>query len=218
MKYPIEVVNIPLTRIVPVDHIPILRKDSYDGVVFMSTEGVNSFMEYYGISFLDGKKVFSIGEKTSKELMYYGISSKTPTVHDSEGLFNLIKESMDRGDRILIPRNLEHKEDLEKRLLSHNIECVNLILYHYEELSPVGEIETSITGKDLLGLVFTSPLEVEIFQRLTQGRYTSVPCFPVGKTTKSALQSMGYNTIPLTGNGNFEELIMKIGKNSGEWI
>ncbi|MGP6207350.1 uroporphyrinogen-III synthase [Cuniculiplasma sp. SKW3] len=212
------VVNIPLTRIVPVDHIPILRKDSYDGVVFMSTEGVNSFMESYGISFLDGKKVFSIGEKTSKELTYYGISSKIPTVHDSEGLFNLIKESMDRGDRILIPRNLEHKEDLEKRLLSHNIECVNLILYHYEELSPVGEIETSINGKDLLGLVFTSPLEVEIFQRLTQGRYTSVPCFPVGKTTKSALQSMGYNTIPLTGNGNFEELIMKIGKNSGEWI
>lgn len=200
------------------EHIHILSKDSYNGVVFMSNEGVNSFMEIYGISYLDGKKVFSIGEKTARELMDYGIVSKTPTVHDSTGLSTLIKESMNRGERILIPRNLDHKGVLEENLLSYDIECINLILYHYEELSPVEEIEKNINGKDLEGLIFTSPREVEIFHRLTHGRYTNIPCFPLGKTTKSELQSMGYTSIPLTGNGDFEELITKIGENSGEWI
>ena len=216
--YHLKVINIPLTKLVKMDQVPVLNRESYGGVAFMSTEGVNAFMEFYGIPYLEGKKVFSIGIKTGNKLEDYGIESMIPSVQDSSGLSELICGQIKSGGSILVPRNREHNYDLEQRLESCGIGCINLILYYYMEMDPSMEIEKNLLENGFLGFVFTSPREVEIFHRITQGKYANARCFPIGKTTETTLIEMGYRNLPLTGKGDFEKFIENIDKNSGEWI
>ena len=56
-------------------------------------------------------------------------------------------------------------------------------------------------------LIFTSPLEVKLFNQYTGGRYLDNPAYPIGKTTFSTLKEAGFVNIRFDGKKSFSELI-----------
>ena len=109
-------------------------------MVFTSVNGVSNYFDVLASHGKDsrdlrGKKIIAIGEKTSEEILKYGLSADyMPAVYTAEGIISLADKLNLDGKKILIPRALVAREILPEtlRAMGATVE----VLCVYETLVP----------------------------------------------------------------------------------
>ena len=138
-------IEFPTIEIKPVrdtkeQQLSVKNLEDYDFLVFTSINGVSHYfdvLESHGKDSRDlkGKKVVSIGEKTSEEVLKYNLTPDyMPAVYTAEGIISLAEKLDLAGKKILIPRALVAREILPEtlRAMGATVE----ILCVYETLVP----------------------------------------------------------------------------------
>jgi uroporphyrinogen-III synthase len=215
---PCKVINIPLTKIVPIKKGGEISLTDYDALVFTSSTGVDEFFKMFSNVELLGLRVFAIGKITGDALIRHGIKPLIPDISDSEHLANFIVNSPFNLKKVLIPRGMTHRNELQRILLEHEIESKNLYMYQYKKLDQ-GEILLDYAkDKDTIIFAFTSSMEARIFKSLTGKQFIESMVVPLGKPTYDTLVELGFKKIINKGFSEFYEMIKEICQNSGEWI
>ncbi len=197
------ILNIPLVRIVKIDDVraPDLKK--FDGIAFTSSTSVGYFFDMYGE--IDEKiMIFSIGDSTARELEKYITNPLVCSDSNSGGYASFIERHNPRS--VLIPRGETHSGVLNDELKKAGIYSENLYLYRYEDIDQRENIRKAVKD-ERTPLIFTSPLEVRLFRKYTNGRYIDNPVYPIGKTTFTALKDAGFTHIRFEGKKTFSELV-----------
>ncbi|WMT49643.1 MAG: uroporphyrinogen-III synthase [Thermoplasmatales archaeon] len=198
-----DVLNIPLVRILKLDNVKSLDLEMFDGIAFTSSTGVRYFFSIY--SEIDEKMmIFSIGDSTARELMKYVNNPLVCSDSYSGGFASFIADY--KPKRVLIPRGMTHSSVLNEDLRKAGIYSENFYLYKYENIDQRDNIARAVKNKQI-ALIFTSPLEVKLFNQYTGGRYLDNPAYPIGKTTFSTLKEAGFVNIRFDGKKSFSELI-----------
>ncbi len=198
-----DVINIPLVRIVETEGVKLPELTEFDGIAFTSATAARLFFRnYHEID--DKLALFSIGESTTKQLMEYTKEPFTCRNSDSHGFAAFIADH--KPKRILIPRGRTHSPTLNDELESIGISSVNLYLYEYEQLGQSLRIRDALKN-ERIPLVFTSSLEVRLFNGITEGKFVNNPSYPIGNTTNDTLKEYGYKNIHFEEKRNYRELI-----------
>ncbi len=211
-----KLINIPLTKTVPITPRNFPDLDQFDGIAFLSSSAAKYFLAIFDGSESERMKIFSIGNKTSEILRSRFQKIIEPRIHDSDGLCAVIANAGCRN--ILVPRGEIHDSRFEETLGKYSIKAIEMTVYSYEKGEGQKFLGTREMKKDGSIFVFTSSLEVNIFKNLTGNAYSKAKVFAIGPTTKKTLETNGFRNILGVGNGDFENLIRKIDEHSGEWI
>ena len=140
-----KTIEFPTIAIKPVrgteeQKLSVRNLGDYDFVVFTSVNGVSNYFDVLASHGKDsrdlrGKKIIAIGEKTSEEILKYGLSADyMPAVYTAEGIISLADKLDLDGKKILIPRALVAREILPEtlRAMGATVE----VLCVYETLVP----------------------------------------------------------------------------------
>ncbi len=140
-----KTIEFPTIAIKPVrgteeQKLSVQNLGDYDFVVFTSVNGVSNYFDVLASHGKDsrdlrGKKIIAIGEKTSEELLKYGLSPDyMPAVYTAEGIISLADKLDLDGKKILIPRALVAREILPETLRAMGAAVE--VLCVYETLVP----------------------------------------------------------------------------------
>ena len=140
-----KTIEFPTIAIKPVrgteeQKLSVRNLGDYDFVVFTSVNGVSNYFDVLASHGKDsrdlrGKKIIAIGEKTSEEILKYGLlADYMPAVYTAEGIISLADKLDLDGKKILIPRALVAREILPEtlRAMGATVE----VLCVYETLVP----------------------------------------------------------------------------------
>lgn len=133
----------------------------YDYIVFTSVNGVESFFDRLYVENYDIRnikaKVAVIGPATSKAVKKHGI---IPCIFSSEfvaeSLYDEMKHSIKKGDKIFIPRSKNSRPYLAESLKSSG--CIVDECYTYETCA--GRMNSRVDFECIDTIVFTSPTTV----------------------------------------------------------
>lgn len=140
-----KTIEFPTIAIKPVGNtkeqkLSVENLEDYDFLVFTSVNGVTNYFQVLASHGKDsrelkGKEIIAIGEKTSEELLKYGLSADyMPAVYTAEGIISLAEKINLDGKKILIPRALVAREILPDTLRTMGAEVE--VLCVYETLVP----------------------------------------------------------------------------------
>ncbi len=96
----------------------ITKIHDYDWIIFTSTNGVERFFARLNEKNLDARclsnaKIAAIGTATADKLKNYGImADKIPTMFKAEGILEVLKNDIQKGSKVLIPRAQKAREAL----------------------------------------------------------------------------------------------------------
>lgn len=205
-----KTIEFPTIEIKPVrgteeQKLSVRNLGDYDFVVFTSVNGVSNYFDVLASHGKDsrdlrGKKIIAIGEKTSEEILKYGLlADYMPAVYTAEGVISLAEKLNLNGKKILIPRALVAREILPEtlRAMGATVEvlCVYETLvpdYSKEELDMIKEklsdaeidlvtFTSSSTATNFFSLLGKDP---ELFGK------TGFAC--IGPVTAATLLSHGF--------------------------
>ncbi len=205
-----KTIEFPTIAIKPVrdteeQKLSVRNLGDYDFVVFTSVNGVSNYFDVLASHGKDsrdlrGKKIIAIGEKTSEEILKYGLlADYMPAVYTAEGVISLAEKLNLDGKKILIPRALVAREILPEtlRAMGATVEvlCVYETLvpdYSKEELDMIKEklsdaeidlvtFTSSSTATNFFSLLGKDP---ELFGK------TGFAC--IGPVTAATLLSHGF--------------------------
>ncbi len=178
----------------------------YDFLIFTSANGVSHYFDMLASNGKDsrnlgGKKIISIGEKTSQELSKYNVNADyLPESYTAEGIASLAENLNVKDKKILIPRALEAREFLPSALrrMGASVE----VLPVYETLVPeYGEeklrtIKRKFKAGQIDLVTFTSSSTVtNFFSLLGENpelfRKTRFAC--IGPITAATLEDFGFS-------------------------
>lgn len=174
--------------------------ESYNTLIFTSSEGVKSFFSWLMEKGLDGRKLFDkkigcIGSQTALELKNYGINADfIPKTFDGE---TLAKESIAEGfltqsDKVLLLRAKIGTEDIVNVFDREKIEYLDVPVYETKYIKH-HKIDNLC---DYDYLTFTSKSCVDGFVK-TQERddFSGIDALCIGKQTAAEAKKYGFNTI-----------------------
>ncbi len=173
-----KTVEFPAIEIKPVrdtkaQQLSVKNLEDYDFLVFTSVNGVSNYFEVLASHGKDsrdlkGKKIITIGEKTSEELLKYNLAPDyMPTVYTAEGIISLAEKLDLAGKKVLIPRALVAREILPEtlRAMGATVE----VLCVYETLVPdytkeeLDLMKTKLSAAEIDLVTFTSSSTVTNF-------------------------------------------------------
>ncbi|MDU2063200.1 MAG: uroporphyrinogen-III C-methyltransferase [Sporomusaceae bacterium] len=130
----------PSIKIVPPDSFApvdaaINQLDTYDWVVFTSTNGVDAFFARLRENGKDARafaknKVAAIGVQTANQLKKFGICADlVPTEFRAEGIVEMLSPQLTPGMKVLIPRALVARDLLPEKLKECGVEAEVVPVY-----------------------------------------------------------------------------------------
>jgi uroporphyrinogen-III synthase len=195
----------------------IAKLDSYDGVVFSSSNAVENFFQRLGenkIHILRKCSVYVVGEKTYSAISHHGIMSVAPPeIHDGEHLAQIIIADGVKGKRFLIPKGNKGRATVKDELLKNGADVDDVTVYR--TVAPAStETETIkklLIQKRIDAVTFFSPSSVENFLSVVSLEgISAVAVAVIGKTTAEAASHFGLNVHaiaePSTSEGMVEAL------------
>ena len=194
--------------------------DSYDFLIFTSTNAVKYFLRNYknDYSKLSCKtKIAAIGEKTASILIKNSIDvDLIPTNSSSESLDKLLKEELVHEKSILIPGSRLSKADLSNSLESKGALVDFIVIYenHIPENISAQE-EENVFNTDFDLFVFTSPSTfynfISLFNIDDVNRYfTNKIIAVIGPVTKEAIEKENLTVNIMPGEYNLNSLTTEI--------
>jgi uroporphyrinogen III methyltransferase/synthase len=172
----------PAIKIIPPASWDALDKvikglSGYDWILFTSVNGVRYFFDRLNAAKKDarqltGTKIGVIGPKTSEALMDRGIFPDiTPEKYWAEGIIEEIKRFSLRGKRVLLPRPVNARDYLPKKLgdlgaVVQEVEAYQTVKPEYNE----DDINALFGDTEIDVITFTSPSAVSNFIALFEGK------------------------------------------------
>lgn len=197
-----EVLSLPLLELrPPEDPRPLASAaehiQRYRWVVFASPSGVDALMdalrEAGTVGRLDGVKLAAVGPRTARAVKGYGLDvAAEPEEGTGLALFELVKDSLQPGDEVLLPAAEEGRRELEDSLRDAGLLVTRVTAYRSlpAELPP--EALEQLVSAPLDVAVFASPRTVEAFlEAAGRERLGTARVVAIGPTTASALEQLG---------------------------
>lgn len=172
----------------------------YTHIVFTSRNGVEVFFETIDKMGLDsrvlfGLKVCSIGTRTSEELLKRGIKSDiVPKRFVAESLFEEMKETLKKSDKILIPRSENARDFLVDKLREI---CDVTEIYSYKTIidKKSEEIAKDVLNDDIDYITFTSSSTVKNLITIVGNDYKNIlknkKLVSIGPITSKTIEEFG---------------------------
>ena len=212
-SYGAMTIEFPTITIKPIrnteeQQLSIKNLEEYDFLIFTSVNGVRNYSEVLASHGKDsralgGKKIISIGEKTSEELLKYNlIPDHVPTTYTAEGIISLAEKLSLSGRKILIPRALVARELLPDTLqamgASVEVLCVyETFLPHYRT-EETDMIKKKFADGEIDLVTFTSSSTVTNFFSLLgkdPGLFGKTGFACIGPVTAATLLGYGFTPV-----------------------
>lgn len=202
-----EVLELPAIRIEAMEdqsrlYEAFARLGQYQWLVFTSPTGVEIFFQEMqkkemDIRTLGAAKIAAIGEGTAKKLKEKGLYvDLMPKVYDGDSLGAALAETLEGGEKILIPRAEMGNAGLVRRLRDAGALVEDVPTYQtvYAE-SPLIDERKEFEAGNIHCAVFTSASTVRGFAEGTKGLdFTKVKAACIGRQTKAAADAYGMET------------------------
>ncbi|OHD64231.1 MAG: uroporphyrinogen-III C-methyltransferase [Spirochaetes bacterium RBG_13_51_14] len=206
-----NVIETPVIKIMPVDdrssiHECIRRIDSYDWILFTSTNGVSHFFSYlHGLGFDSRKlspcRICAIGSATGSRLASFGIKPDlVPRKFVSREITRTLTDlNQVRGRSFLLPRADIAPKDLSEALILGGAKRVDDIAVYRtveEDTRCMPELNDMLRGGKFDMVTFTSSSTVRNFEKLIRGagvgRRDNIRCAAIGPVTAETAKELGY--------------------------
>lgn len=205
LEYGGEAIEIPVMEIVeqgdPEEIAQVIKNiDTYNYLIFSSTNGVNYFFKHIFTKGLDSrilgnKTIVAIGSVTAKSLLDYGIKADiVPENYVSESLIAKLKSMLKSEDRVLLIGPTDSRLFLQEEISKI---CSSRILRIYTKIKNelMREKLQDVLGQDRIDyLIFTSPSTVRYFLELLEsesyGSLEDIKIISIGPTTSDYLRKM----------------------------
>lgn len=165
--------------------------DTYDHIVFTSTNGVNIFFNYlvkkkYDIRKLKAK-IYSVGKSTSKAIRDRGIQPYlTAKEFFAEALAKDMKNEIKENEKVLIPTSLKARNVIAEELEKENIMIHRVNIYD----TVSGEIVDTRKFNEVDAIFFTSPSTVNnMISMLGIEKIKEKKLISIGPQTNKALKA-----------------------------
>jgi uroporphyrinogen III methyltransferase/synthase len=171
-----EAIEAPMIRIEPPDNFEALdaacaRADTFDWIVFSSTNAVDAFLGRLLMSPLDLRalghaKLCGVGSATSERLARHGLKLDVmPAEYRAEALVHALSQTGDlAGKKILLPHADVGREVIADELRKHGAQVVEVVAYRTVATDPEREGQPDVYRMLLEGhidiVTFTSPSAV----------------------------------------------------------
>ena len=201
----IEIPTIEIRKIEPNDMLEdaINHIKEYSYIIFTSANGVNIFFEKlfdmgYDSRILHNSRIVAVGKGTAKELNRYGIKADiVPKKFVGEGIFEELKDIINKRDRILIPRSKGARSFLVDELSKI---CSVTEVKTYETLKDESEKDRLldlINDGNIDYITFTSSSTVENFISMAGaqniGTLRNIKIISIGPITSEAIRKHSLN-------------------------
>ena len=219
-----EVLELPAIKTVAIEPNEKLKacfedweEKGYDWLVFTSPTGVKVFfdawLKEHDIRALASAKIAAIGRGTEKALKERGIKSDfLPSVYDGETLGKELREKLESGERVLIPRaSIGGQELIEELNKAEGIEIDDLPTYDtiYEKSETIDIGEELLSGS-ISWVVFTSASTVKGFKEAVgEIDFSKVKAVCIGRQTRAAADALGIKTW-MSEKATMESLVQKV--------
>jgi uroporphyrinogen III methyltransferase/synthase len=219
-----RVVELPAIRLQPpaegfaMIDLAIKELDSYDWLIFTSTNGVSRFFERLYKAGRDTRavrqKVAAIGSATAAKLREHGIiADAVPQEYRAEGIIKALQGKLQPGERILIPRAKEAREILPDAL--REMGAVVNIAPVYETVAAEidgGALAQRLAAGEFDIVTFTSSSTVKNLVQILGGtaalQQTSAAC--IGPVTAETCRQQGLEPALVAGEYTLDGLVKAI--------
>jgi uroporphyrinogen III methyltransferase/synthase len=203
-----EAVEFPMIRMIPPQDPKELDQalaslGEYDWVIFTSVNGVKFFFERLKALKIDIRtmfkaKVAAVGPKTASSLEDRGIMVKLlPGDFRNEGILDRIKEEMQAGEKVLLPRADIAREILPRELEKMGLEVTEVDVYEtVTDLTQAQELIDMLRSGEIHIITFTSSSTVKNFVAALEGenlgdllKKVSIAC--IGPVTAETAVELG---------------------------
>ncbi|MGE5418371.1 MAG: uroporphyrinogen-III C-methyltransferase [Acidobacteriota bacterium] len=169
-----EVIEFPTIAIKRLDD-PVLEHaikwiHEYSWIIFTSANGVEEFFDRvwelgFDVRDIKGPAVCAIGPATARELEKRGIRvAIVPPEYRAEAVAEALKDKVDSGDKVLIPRARGAREILPETLREWGVEVDEIEIYEAVTEDNIGEEErASLQNSEVDVITFTSSSTVTNF-------------------------------------------------------
>jgi uroporphyrinogen-III synthase len=177
--------------------------DTYHGLIFTSTNGVEYFIKRYlflqlSIGALKQKTVYAVGDKTRQALKRHGIEvSIIPDKFTSGDLAKVLREELVSGKRFLFPHGNLGKHTLIDHIIANKGEVKAVVVYLTQktERRNVEQIRQLLRRGSIDVVTFTSPSTAKNFFDLLPdfiALQKEVKLAVIGPVTASAVEKLGF--------------------------
>ncbi|MEW6679881.1 MAG: uroporphyrinogen-III synthase, partial [bacterium] len=188
------------------------RINTYDWLVFTSTNGVRLFFEKLDdLRGFYGPKIAAIGEKTRDEIARLKIKVDImPETYQQEALLEVLLKEGIKDKKILVIRSKNGRDILISGLSEKGASVESLILYEAKptEQDP-SPIKSIIQNNEIDVICFTSPSCVYSFIKLVEN-ISSLKIASIGPITSKALMDNGFVPDIIASTFTDEGLVMAI--------
>lgn len=173
-----EAVEFPTIEITPNEDYSEIDKaigeiEKYDWIIFTSVNGVKFFFDRmkklkFDIRLLKNAKLCAIGPATANELSHMGLVVEyIPEEYRAESIIEVLKDKIEPGDNILLPRADIARKVLEEELVKLDVNVDNI--HVYKTIIPKhqrGELANILKSKSIDVITFTSSSTVKNFCKI----------------------------------------------------
>lgn len=222
-----KVVHIPLISIVAPTDPKTLREiegalrslESYDWLIFTSTNGVDFFMHFVQHFHADvskiSAKVVAVGPKTAERLQQFGITSKYPAVYEAEGIFEHLRSFVQKGDRVLIPTSNLARDFLQEELGKLGVHVHRIHVYENQfDTSYTFDLRTLLQERKIDYITATSSSTVKNLLKALSGGVgerqqllQDVTVFCIGHKTAETAIKLGIENVCVAEEATIEGLV-----------
>jgi len=216
-----EVLALPLLELLPPEDPRPLRSavehvNRYAWVAFASPSAVQAVLEAAReagtLSHLSRVKLAAVGPATARALEAHGLTvAREAAQATGEGLFEVLKDSLQPGDEVLLPAAEEGRRELAEALLEAGVRVTRVVAYRAAK-GGLGAAEVAQLREAPPDVVFFgSPRTAEAFldalgeeaQRLSE----RAKLVAIGPTTAAALERLGLKVARVAARPTAEALV-----------
>ncbi|SKC75590.1 uroporphyrinogen-III C-methyltransferase [Maledivibacter halophilus] len=204
-----EAIEFPTIEITPNDDYTKLDKaigeiGKYKWIIFTSVNGVKYFLNRMkklrvDVRTIKGAKICAIGPATAGKLNEMGfLVEYIPEEYKAEGLIEILKDRIEEGDNILLPRADIARKVLEEKLIKlganvDNVAVYNTIIPRYER----GELANILKNKIIDIITFTSSSTARNFFKIlgkeNLNLLDNINIAAIGPITAKTAKELGMN-------------------------
>ncbi len=212
-----EIINIPVTKIVPKREIETGRIEEFGPTVgvFTSSRGAEIFLSLFPENHLPGMKAVAIGEKTAEVLSDKYDAVLVPEEKTSIGVNILLDDIITEKDRIALFSSAKSNGIILKHLQEKKWPHLLVELYDAEPID-IEPLLREFSKSDCFGILVTSSMEADAIFNERNGKCLPVQglfgkhIFAIGKTTAETLHSIGVPVSSPIGASRIEGLLKDI--------
>jgi uroporphyrinogen-III synthase len=213
-----EVLSVPLLELrPPEDPRPLASAaehiQRYRWVVFASPSAVEALMEALReagtLDRLARVKVAAVGPRTTRTAQGFGLDvAAEPEEGTGAALFDLIKDSLQPGDEVLLPAAEEGRRELEDGLREVGVLVTRVTAYRSTPAPLRDEALALLEASPPDVALFASPRTAEAFlESVGRERLGAARVVAIGPTTASALERLGLPAATVAERPTSEALV-----------